>query len=367
MAHLPRSIEDANKPSSTPKQTPTQPVPEGYKSTGYLQVHDTNQQENFEAESIRTEPIFASTGPKRVPVQKKSRYHRYGKSTGMKAVGRSKAFWFLRRYQCQLLKEVWEDVEGSAMSHKGYSRIWPLRPEIEPMSRTVPMYASSTRSHFVSPIPYLTEAGRKSISRKVPSEQLRNRFQAFWKNMARISWIRFYNERHAMRKLWYGDLWWAHCHDDAGIGYKPQGRETAAHPSSSRPRVKQFDEIPYYSRERHNPSRPKAGIFTVAPGGPFAQTGQPQPRTLARDILEPVHSSGRQWHTFRTVKYIDSYSPHMDTSVAVIMKAIGDVPLFHGGGTTSIHQVNDTFLHQRIQKEYKKYVSSKNTGSTAVE
>ena len=359
MDHSPRPTEDANKPSSTPKQTPTQPVPEG-----------------------RDLPLD-NTRPKRVPVQKKSRYHRYGKSTGMKAVGRSKAFWFLRRHQRQLLKQVWEDVEGSAMSHKGYSRIWPLRPEIEPMSRTVPMYASSTRSHFVSPIPYLTEAGRESISRKVPSEQLRNRFQAYWKKMARISWIRFYNERHAMRKLWYGTLWWVHCPDDAGFGYKPQQRAPAelqwAHPSSSRPRVSTFsvDEKPYFPgwwpRERHNPSRPKAGIFTVAPGGPSASVANigvadsnrgsrsispMHVRTLARDVRRPSHT---------LVTVIDSYSPHMYTSVGVLFKGRGVVPLFHGGGTTAIHQVNDTDMHQRIAKVYKKYMSSKNTGSTAEE
>ena len=330
----------------------------------------TNQQENSEAESIRTEPEYHVLV--RVPVQK-SRYHRYRKSTGMKAVGRSKAFWFLRRYQCQLLKEIWEDVEGSAMSHKGYSRIYPMRTEIQSMIPPLPMYASWTHSHFVSPIPYLTEAGRESISRKVPSEQLRNRFQAYWKKMARISWIRFYNERHAMRKLWYGDLWWAHCHDDAGIGYKPQGREIAAHPSSSRPRVgpSGFDEKPYFSRERHNPSRPKAGIFTVAPGGPFAPVANigvadsnrgsrsicpMHVRTLARDVRRPSHT---------LVTVIDSYSPHMDTSVGVLFKGRGVVPLFHGGGTTASYQVNDPDIHQHIAKVYKKSMSSKNTGSTA--
>ena len=140
MDHKPRWIGDANKPTSTPKETPTQGVPEdvrlrsiwtGKVGISVIPVLLTNQQENTEAESIRTEPIYSDL--EHVPVQKKSRYHRYRKSTGMKAVGRSKAFWFLRRYQRQLLQEVWEDVEGSAMSHKGYSRIWPLRPEIEPL------------------------------------------------------------------------------------------------------------------------------------------------------------------------------------------------------------------------------------------
>jgi hypothetical protein len=282
-----------------------------------------------------------------------------------------------------LLKEIWEDVEGSAMSHKGYSRIYPMRTEIQSMIPPLPMYASSTHKQFVSPIPYLTEAGRESISRKVPSEQLRNRFQAYWKKMARISWIRFYNERHAMRKLWYGTLWWAHCPDDAGFGYKPQQRAPGelqwAHPSSSRPRVGPFgfDEKPYvpgwWPRERHNPSRPKAGIFTVAPGGPFAPVANigvadsnrgsrsicpMHVRTLARDVRRPSHT---------LVTVIDSYSPHMYTSVGVLFKGRGVVPLFHGGGTTASYQVNDTDMHQHIAKVYKKYMSSKNTGSTAEE
>ena len=381
MDDKPRWIGDANKPTSTnlhecligirgtswPPYATSYRISKvggiladqngGYGSTG-SEVLLTNQQENIEAESIRTEPIYSDL--ERVPVQKKSRYHRYRKSTGMKAVGRCKAFWLLRRYQCRLLKELWEDVEGSAMSHKGYSRIYPRRPEMRFNSRTVPMYASSTRGHFVSPTPYLTEAGRESISRKVPSEQLRNRFQAYWKKMARISWIRFYNERHAMRKLWYGTLWWAHCPDDAGFGYKPQQRAPGelqwAHPSTSRPRVGEKASFPaHLPREWHNPSRPKAGIFTVAPGGPFAPVANigvadsnrgsrsicpMHVRTLARDVRRPSHT----------------LAPHMYTSVGVLFKGRGVVPLFHGGGTTPIHQVNDTHLHQHFKKEYKKYI-----------
>ena len=68
-----------------------------------------------------------------------------------------------------------------------------------------------------------------------------------------------------------------------------------------------------------------------------------------------------------TVKYIDSYSPHMDTSTAAIFKGGGEGPLFHGGGTTAIHQVNDTHMHQNFKKTYKQYMSSKNTGSAAEE
>ena len=320
----------------------------GYGSTG-SEVLLTNQQENIEAESIRTEPIYSDL--ERVPVQKKSRYHRYRKSTGMKAVGRSKAFWFLRRYQCQLLKEVWEDVEGSAMSHKGYSRIWPLRPEIEPMSRTVPMYASSTRSHFVSPIPYLTEAGRKIISRKVSSEQLRDRFQASWKNMVRISWIRCFNEMHAMRRLFYGDQAVvtydqipAHCYYDAGIGYKPQVREIAAHPSSSRPRVEQFDEIPYRFQAWQQPRRIRVGNIGTAGSNRGGQNIRPMlVSTLERGLCRSV-AAGDDYES--QVIYLDAYSPHMDTSAAALMESRGDVLVFLGGGTTSIHQVSDTHLHQ---------------------
>jgi len=57
----------------------------------------------------------------------------------------------------------------------------------------------------------------------------------------------------------------------------------------------------------------------------------------------------------------------MDTSVGVLFKGRGVVPLFHGGGTTASYQVNDTDMHQHIAKVYKKYMSSKNTGSTAEE
>ena len=71
----------------------------------------------FLVETHLTVPIFACNVPGRVPVQKKSRYHRYGKSKGMKAASRSKAYSYSRRDQCQLLKEVWEDVEDPAISH----------------------------------------------------------------------------------------------------------------------------------------------------------------------------------------------------------------------------------------------------------
>ena len=65
--------------------------------------------------------------------------------------------------------------------------------------------------------------------------------------------------------------------------------------------------------------------------------------------------------------YLDAYSPHMDPSAAALMESRGDLLVFLGGGTTSIHQVNDTDLHQNLKKEYKKYMSSKNTGSAAEE
>ena len=325
MAHSPRSIENANKASSTPKQTPTQPVPAGYKST----------------------VISVWPWPKRVPVEKKSRYHRYRKSTGMKAVGRSKAFWFLDRHQRKLLKQVWEDVPGAAMSHKGYSRISPLRPEIEPMTRTVPMYASSTCNNFLSPIPYLTEAGRESISRKVPKEQLQIRFQRFWQKMARLRWIWFFKERDAVRNLWIRlfqerdavrNLWWSTMwRARADIGYKPGQRNQLPH----------FDEIPHRTRDIFNPARPNF----FPPDGPFPQTRQAPPRTLARDILGPVHSSERELDTFGTVNCTHLIDSYLQTKLAVIME-------FHGGGTTSIQQVNDTNLHQRLKKEYAKYVSS---------
>ena len=68
-------------------------------------------------------------------------------------------------------------------------------------------------------------------------------------------------------------------------------------------------------------------------------------RTLAQDVRRPSHT---------LVTVIDSYSPHMYTSVGVLFKGRGVVPLFHGGGTTASYQVNDTDMHQHIAKVYKK-------------
>ena len=63
-----------------------------------------------------------------------------------------------------------------------------------------------------------------------------------------------------------------------------------------------------------------------------------EPRQSARDVRRPSHT----------------LAPHMYTSVGVLFEGRGVRPLFHGGGTTPIHQVNDTHLHQHFKKEYKK-------------
>ena len=86
--------------------------------------------------------------------------------------------------------------------------------------------------------------------------------------------------------------------------------------------------------------------------------------TLERGLWRSV-AAGDDYES--QVIYLDAYSPHMDTSAAALMESRGDVLVFLGGGTTSIHQVNDTRLHQNLKKEYKKYMSSKNTGSAAEE
>ena len=85
--------------------------------------------------------------------------------------------------------------------------------------------------------------------------------------------------------------------------------------------------------------------------------------SMARDLLEPHDLR----HTLMTAKYTDSYSPHIDIPIRVLFKGRGEVHLFHGDGTTANYQVNDTDMHQHIKKVYKKYMSSKNTDSTAEE
>ena len=262
----------------------------------------SNQQEMFLEESNRTEPIFASSVPMRAPVLKKSRYHRYRKSTGMKAVGRSKAFSFTRRDQCQLLKEVWEDVDDSAISHRRYKRIWLVRPDTNPMRHNLPMSASTPRSNFTSSMPFLKEAGRKIRPRKVSWEEVRDRLQVFWKNMVRISWIRWFNEMQAMSwDVLYGDQDLvnydqkpARCYN-TGIGYKPQVREIAAHPISSRPRVEQFDEIPYRFQARQQPRRIRVSYIGTAVS---SRGGQ---------VIRPMHVSPLERGLCRSVAAGDEY------------------------------------------------------------
>ena len=115
MDHKPIWIRDSNRPFSTPKEgtvldDDSEPGINGYEPQLWFggQLPKLGKiQANRQKSKARTEPEYHVHV--RVPVQK-SRYHRYRKSTGMKAVGRSKAFWLLRRYQCQLLNEIWEGV-----------------------------------------------------------------------------------------------------------------------------------------------------------------------------------------------------------------------------------------------------------------
>ena len=327
----------------------------------------SNQQEMFLAESIRTEPIFASTVPMRVPVQKKSRYHRYGKSTGMKAVGRSKAYSYSRRDQCQLIKEVWENVDDLAISHRCYKRMGlvhppfhpiDIRPEIQPMSHSGPMYASLTSSHFVSSQQLFKEAGRKLRHRKVSLEDMRHRLQAFWKDMVRISWIHWFNETLAMSWVFFGDQTYvsydekpAWCYN-TGIGYKPQVREIAAQPTSSRPQVEQFDEIPYRFQAREQPRRIHLGEFGTAFFNRGGQGIMPlHVHSVAEDICTSV-PAGEDYES--QVIYLDMHAAHVDPSVAELMESKGHVLFIHGGGMTPNEQINDTNLHQKFKKGYKK-------------
>jgi hypothetical protein len=79
--------------------------------------------------------------------------------------------------------------------------------------------------------------------------------------------------------------------------------------------------------KRHYRLQPKAGIFTVAPGGPFAQPGQPQPRI----DLNPMTGQ----------------APAQSSALA---GEAGVEPA--SGGTTSIEQCPDTHMHQRFSRPH---------------
>ena len=55
-----------------------------------------------------------------------------------------------------------------------------------------------------------------------------------------------------------------------------------------------------------------------------------------------------RWH----ILLLDAFAPHMTERVRRIAWARRVVICLHGGGTTSVGQVNDTDLHQPLKKEY---------------
>jgi hypothetical protein len=50
--------------------------------------------------------------------------------------------------------------------------------------------------------------------------------------------------------------------------------------------------------------------------------------------------------------YLDAFKPHLDESVASALWVKGFIPVYHGGGTTGVAQVNDTDCHGSFQREY---------------
>ena len=113
----------------------------------------------------------------------------------MKAVGRIKAYPYSRRDLCMMVKEVWEALDHSAISHNGYQSTGPLlslvdaidaRPEIQAISHSRPMYASLGGTCFASSQQPFKKAGRKFGHRKVSLEDMRHRLQIVHENLVRV-------------------------------------------------------------------------------------------------------------------------------------------------------------------------------------
>ena len=50
--------------------------------------------------------------------------------------------------------------------------------------------------------------------------------------------------------------------------------------------------------------------------------------------------------------YLDAYSAHLTAEVHDLAFERGFVPMYHGGGTTGVAQVNDTDLHAAFERAY---------------
>ena len=85
-------------------------------TTGYEQINDTHLHATLQSRMKAVEiAVF------------------YGELEEMEAQGLSKACSHSRRDLCMLVKEVWEGLDHSAISHKGYQQTGPLLPLVGPI------------------------------------------------------------------------------------------------------------------------------------------------------------------------------------------------------------------------------------------
>ena len=315
----------------------------------------SKQQKMLLPEANRTEQFFACNVPGRLRGQKKSRYHRYGKMTGMKAVGRIKAYSYSRRDQCKLLNWVWEARDHKAISHKGYQHTGPLlplfdpideRPEIQAISHSRPMYASLTGTCFASSQQLFKETGRKFRHRRVSWEDMRHRLQVYLENFWRMLWILWFNEALAMR--------WVFC-DESYVSYdeKPLLRENKVH---SKQRVTICTYV-----DSARPLPPVEVLFKAAPNwrdwrGVHEDPAIPALKHVQTQCKGSYRASDMVDYSEKTlapcgpdyesqVICLDWLAPHMDPAVAAVIESRGHVLLLHVGGTTGYEQIHDTHLH----------------------
>jgi len=67
--------------------------------------------------------------------------------------------------------------------------------------------------------------------------------------------------------------------------------------------------------------------------------------------LEPWTEARQAANDWRLM-FLDAYAPHLTKEVASALWAKGYIPVYHGGGTTGVCQVNDTDLHAAFEREY---------------
>lgn len=50
--------------------------------------------------------------------------------------------------------------------------------------------------------------------------------------------------------------------------------------------------------------------------------------------------------------FLDAFKPHLDDETTLALWRKGYIPVYHGGGTTGVAQVNDTDCHAAFEREY---------------